>query len=186
MRSRVRGMNIDVDGLDEFVDDIERFRKKLPKYVNTALRGEAGLAIRDAARARTPRRTGTLRNSIKVVATRGGPFGMTGAVIIGPMGPHRSKNKYGNEYAASSVGIWIESGTRKHPIGRDARGGQRRFERGQKTVLRLPNGVWTGYVDHPGFRGKRVMSRTMRLKSTRTQVEAALIREFEKNEKARS
>lgn len=175
-RSSGRGLRLDIDGLDEMLGAIKRSQRVLPQVYRDVLKGKGGEAIVDKAQSLTPRgRTGALANSIKITELPTTGWQSAGAVVIGPTGTHpKSSSRHGAAYDNATVGAWIESGAIPHeinPRARTTRGHNRRHG------LRTRGGRFASHVMHPGFRGKRVMARTLR--SVRPTVEAAVLHELE-------
>lgn len=180
-----RGINIKVDGLEELLDATRGGQKALPDVYRTVLRGEGGRAIEQTAKRLTPRgRTGALAASIKLKDLPSRGFGHAGAVEVGPWGKHpKSSSTAGQAYDNVVISTWVEGGTKPHEINPGARAGRARARRGAsdrnvREGLLLPSGRWVSHVEHPGYRGKRPMGRTLR--KTRPIIERELLAELDR------
>lgn len=174
-RRTARGLQVDIEGIDELVGALKRGERDLPKVYRAALEGEGGEAIASQARMRVPRWTGSLAASIKV--RKAGPRdflqaglmalgGKAGAVTVGSEGKHPR-----NGMSLQSVGTWVESGTKAHTIGKGDRTNTAWGHR-RRGGLKLSNGQFVSGVNHPGTRGRRVMSQSLR--AAQWEVEAAI------------
>ena len=153
----VRGLRLDLEGIEEAVGDIGHLRKDLPRLFQRVLSGRAGHVIAEQAAKRIPTRSGMMRDEMRVR----GALDPAKGVVIGPgEGRHGIPTAAGNEtMSLQYIGTFLEGGARPHEI--TARHAER---------LHGDAGFRVG-VFHPGFRGKRIMGRTLRLKA----VEAAVL-----------
>lgn len=177
---------MDIEGLDEMVDELHRAQRVLPQVFRDVLAGEGGDVIAEVAAQKTPKRTGTLARSIRVQTLPSLGWQSAGAVVVAPVGKHpKSSSSRGEAYDNATVSTWVESGSKPHDINPGARTGRSRsrkggYDRNERAGLLLPGGQFRSHVLHPGFRGKRVMSRTIRAARVKRTIEAAVVAELTK------
>ncbi len=152
-RRTAPGLALDLEGFDEFVEGLAKGRKELPDVYRAVLRGPGGEAIASEVRQRMPRKTGATALSVEVQDRQ------RDGVEIGP----NERDHPRSRRPFQLIGRLIESGAKAHTI-KARRGG-------------LAGAVgFRKEVPHPGFRGRRTMSRS--LKHVRWEVEAALVDEL--------
>lgn len=162
-RAKQHGLHMNVEGLEGMIDGLQRGSKDLPDVFRAVLRGPGGEAIASEVRQRLPKRTGATARDVAVrdvsASSRGGMFGRESVEVgLSEYGEHpRGRRPF------QLIGRLIESGAKPHEI--TARRG------GLAGVVGFRKSV-----EHPGFRGRRTMARSLR--AVKWEVEAALVDEL--------
>jgi hypothetical protein len=158
-RGRYGDLLISFEGLERFNVDVERLGKRLPMAVRAALAGDGGDAIEYETKRRSPRgKTGELQRNI-------GKHAEAGGVVVGYRGAFANSHIAGARF---QKGVWIESGVKPHKIKPKKEGGG----------LLLAGGRWVSEVDHPGFKGRKIMPKVLR--SVEDEVVASVADEIDK------
>lgn len=127
------GIGISIEGLEELGADLSKLeRNGLREAIRRSMRGPGGEAIAAEMRLRSPRKSGYLVRNIRV------------------SGEGRDDTLVGYQGEIDGRGTFIESGAPPHTI-RAKDGGSMYF-----------GGRYVEEVQHPGFRGKKVASRSIR------------------------
>lgn len=174
---RGAGMKLDIQAdVEKFIADHQYGAAVLPDLLRDVLRGEAGDAIKRDAVRRTPKRTGATAASIGIWETP------DGAVQVGPRPgathPKRARGGQDSKYSGmpiDQITLWLESGAPPHKISPYRKRAGVRGLFGRSKPLAFGGRVYWS-VNHPGFRGRKIMSKSLR--ATRWEVEAAVIDEI--------
>lgn len=148
--ARARGLNIQIDGLDDMVRGLERGYREIAEVMREILRGPIGDEIIQEARARLSDHTKSGRTLAALDRDD-----TSDGVRVGVLGDRQH------------IGTFLESGTRMHII-------QPRSAR----ALMLGNGRVVEEAVHPGTRANRIMGDTLRV--ARTDIESTLLRELDR------
>lgn len=151
-----KGMQVSLPNIEEFMRSVNLGADKLPDILRTILAGDAGEVIRDQARHNINRRSGASAGAVEIRDLRSNGLGVE--VGIGDGNHPRSGLSF------KKVGELLEGGAPPHMI---------RARRGSGLNI---SGRTLRSAQHPGFRGQKVMGRTLR--QAANDVELVLVREF--------
>lgn len=148
--ARSRGLQFDIEGLDEMLRGLDRGADEFDEIMRDILRGPIGDELLREARARLMdhTRTGRTLADLKREDTGDG-------VRVGVIG----QRQY--------IGTFLESGTRMHII-----------EPRRAQALSLGSGRVVEEAVHPGTRANKIMGETMRV--SRNDIESTLLRELDR------
>lgn len=162
-RGRYGGLMIEVEGLEEYSDAINRIsREGLRRAIRASLRGAGGEALASEMRAKSPKRSGGLVAGISVHAVAGDD------VLVGYQGGVAKTSLIVG--AREQRGVWVESGVKPHTIQPKQKRSGRLNLRGKfeetsvtqkRQALSIDGGVYSAAY-HPGYRGRKVAQKSMR------------------------
>lgn len=151
------GIRFQLENVDEFLRDIQIGIDKLPEIMRTILAGDAGEIIRDRAKQKVNRRSGSVSGSIRIHDTRSEGRGVEVGIVDDAQHP--------GGLSMRKVGEILESGAVPHIIRSKRRGGG--LSIGGRVVKRAV---------HPGVRAQKIMGRTQR--DAAGEVELVFVREL--------
>lgn len=169
-RTRYGGFAIDIEGLRELGADLDNLgRDGIKNAIRRSLRGAGGRALALEQKQRAPRDRGTLVSGIGVHQSGAG-----GDVLVGYQGSDGLPR-----------GEWAESGVKPHFIqpkvtGRLSLSGKFVATEQRSNAL-LINGEFYANAAHPGYRGRKVASRS--LKAAEWEVLADVVDEINRETK---
>lgn len=146
-----RGVSIEIEGLDEMLKGLARGERELKPLLREVLKGAGGEALVREAKQRTPTDTGTVRRAIGIETEA------NGLVYVGVRSqehPTKARGGRASKYSGirtDHIGVYLEDGVRPHEI-----------KRGRYAPLTVNGRAFVSRVEHPGFRGRKIMSKSLR------------------------